>query len=250
MSTNEKYAIDVRHVSKSFSGGPFSRGITRALSDVSFQVQQGEIFGLIGPNGAGKTTLIKSILRLVFIDGGSISLNGTDQTRPSWKASVGYLPEDFTADESMTPVEVLRLIAHLRGMEAGPTQAEIVNVCEMLDINRYKHKKIGSFSTGMIRRVGLAQAILHRPSILLLDEPTNGLDPLGKDTIYSLLDDFRKRGCAILLSSHLLSEVERTANRVALMQQGELSMMDFSGTGSSSESLEEKFLKHFQEHRQ
>jgi ABC-2 type transport system ATP-binding protein len=244
MHAAENPAIDVSHVSKSYSDGLFSQARTQALCDVSCHVRKGEILGLIGPNGAGKSTLIRSILRLVSIDAGAISLNGYDHTGESWKPAVGYLPEDFRVDENMTPLEVLHLIARLRAIDAVPARKRISEVCEMLDLTACLRKKIRTMSKGMVLRVGIAQAILHRPSILLLDEPTNGLDPLLKNKIFSLLDEFRKNGCAILLSSHLLSEVERTANRVALMRHGHLRMLEFSESCQQKGQLEDSFFKH------
>ncbi|MGE5313648.1 MAG: ABC transporter ATP-binding protein [Acidobacteriota bacterium] len=244
MALDEYRAIDVSHVSKSFSAGFPSGARTRALRDVTFHVRKGEIFGLIGPNGAGKTTLLKSILRLVFIDDGTIAVNGTDQSAQDWKSSVGYLPEDFRTDDNATPLDILRLMAHLHAMDSRIIQERISDVCDILDLHDFLWKKMRTFSTGMIRRVGLAQAILHRPSILLLDEPANGLDPLGQHQIFSLLDDFRKNGCAILFSSHQLSDVERMADRVAFMRRGELTMMEFSDASPRNKQLEDSLFNY------
>jgi ABC-2 type transport system ATP-binding protein len=246
MQADEIPAIDVSHVSKSYADGLISPSRTQALSDVSFHVQKGEIFGLIGPNGAGKSTLIRSILHLLSIDAGVIALNGCDHTRGAWKPYVGYLPEDFRVDENMTPLNVLRLMARMRAMDVRTARKRIADVCDMLDLTACMRKKIRTISKGMVLRVGIAQAILHRPSILLLDEPTNGLDPLLKNRIFALLQEFRKDGCAILFSSHLLSEVERTANRVAMMRQGQLTMLDFSEACSRKGRLEESFFNHIE----
>lgn len=191
-----------------------------ALNKVSLTVTQGDIFALLGLNGAGKTTLIKILLDLIRPSSGNVKLFHEDLSKGMWKGRVGYLPELFQPPKEYTPqrlLEYLGALSHLRRKLLADTIDEVLSLVGLLEV---KDQKVGTFSKGMILRLGISQALLHKPQLMILDEPTDGMDPLGKRMVRSLLIELRKKGVTIFLNSHLLSEIELVADRVAIINKG------------------------------
>jgi ABC-2 type transport system ATP-binding protein len=211
------------------SGGPWAleiRGLTKcyndfaALKGIDLQVKQGEVFGFLGPNGAGKTTTIRCLLDTIRPSGGTIRVLGIDpQADPvAVRRRVGYLPGELSLDDNLTARQILRLFDAMRG---GTVDWEYAfSLAERLQLNL--DKPIKNFSKGNKQKVGVIQAFMHQPELLLLDEPTSGLDPLMQHEVLKLVREAHARKATVFFSSHILSEVEAVAERVAIIRQGEL----------------------------
>jgi ABC-2 type transport system ATP-binding protein len=195
----------------------------RGIIDVDFSVEAGEVFGFLGPNGAGKTTTIRLLLDLIRPTGGTLSVFGLDSRRESVaiRRRLGYVPGDLRLYERMSGRELLRFFGHLRGLDETSRGEE---VAERLDLDL--DRQIKELSRGNRQKVGLVQAFLHDPDLLVLDEPTSGLDPLVQETFQELVRDAAERGGTVFLSSHVLSEVQQVADRVALVRDGRLLLVD------------------------
>jgi ABC-2 type transport system ATP-binding protein len=196
-----------------------------ALVDLDLEVRRGEVFGLIGPNGAGKTTTIRLLLDLIRPTRGSAQVLGLDVRRdgPAVRSRIGYLPGDLALYEDLTAAEHLAYLAALRGrrgIDVRPLAARLA-----LDLDR----PIRALSRGNKQKVGLVQAFMHEPELLILDEPTTGLDPLIQHEFGLMLHEARERGATTFLSSHVLSDVERLADRVGLVREGRLELVDDVG---------------------
>jgi len=197
-----------------------SYGRTEALRGVALEVGQGELFGLLGPNGAGKSTLVKIACGLVRPTTGSAQIAGAPAgTLPAQRA-LGYLAELFRFPEWQTADEVLGL--HQRLAESDGGAKERGELLELVGLEEARDRPVGQMSKGMQQRLGIAQAMIGSPKLLLLDEPTSALDPAGRRTVRRLLEELRSRGVAVLLNSHLLSEVELVCDRVAIIARGEV----------------------------
>jgi beta-exotoxin I transport system ATP-binding protein len=193
----------------------------RALQDLSIDVREGEIFGFLGPNGAGKTTAIRLLLGFLHPTAGGASVLGHDIERESIaiRAATGYLPGGIALYDTLTGEQVLDYLAGLYGRSA-PLRPELVDRLELS--NRTLKRPVRDYSRGMRQKVGIIQALQHDPELAILDEPTEGLDPLMQRAFYDLLDERRKAGRTIFFSSHILSEVERLCDRVAIVRSGEV----------------------------
>ncbi|CAN5541497.1 ABC transporter ATP-binding protein [soil metagenome] len=205
-------AITTRGLSKRY-------GDFLALDQVDLHVRTGEIFGFLGPNGAGKSTAIKILLDQVRPSAGSATVLGCDARRDSAeiRARVGYLPGDLSLYPRLTGQQTLEFFAGMRGGVSWSVVTDLAGRFEA-DLS----KRVGTYSTGNRQKIGLIQAFMHEPELLILDEPNAGLDPLLQETFHSLLEEVRAQGRTIFLSSHTLSEVERVADRVGIIRQGEL----------------------------
>lgn len=197
-------------------------GNTKALDQVSLRVQQGDIFGFLGPNGAGKTTFIKILLNMSFADSGIAKIFNTDSKKVAARQKVGFLPETPYFYESLTVEEFLIFQAQLIGIADRNILSEVNTSLQRLNIVNERKKKIGTLSKGMRQKVSIAQALLNSPALLLLDEPTSGLDPIGIKEVRDILLEMQQRGTTIFINSHLLSEVERTCSRVAIINRGRI----------------------------
>ena len=193
-----------------------------ALEDLHLSVEEGEIFGFLGPNGAGKTTTIRLLLGLAYPTRGEVRIFGRSPQDVDVRRQVGYLPELFRFHEWMTGAELLRFHGNLYGLSSELLKTRIPEVLERVGLLGHEQRRIQSYSKGMQQRIGLAQAILHQPRLLLLDEPTSALDPLGRKEVRELLKRLREEGTTVLLNSHLLSEVEQTCDRIAILHRGRL----------------------------
>ena len=198
-------------------------GQNRGIADVDFSVEAGEVFGFLGPNGAGKTTTIRLLLDLIRPTGGRLSVFGLDSRRDSVaiRRRLGYLPGDLRLYERMTGRELLGFFGHLRGVREM-SRADGLAARLDLDLGR----RIKELSRGNRQKVGLVQAFMHDPDLLVLDEPTSGLDPLVQETFYELVSEVIGRGGTVFLSSHVLSEVQHVADRVGLIRDGRLELVD------------------------
>jgi beta-exotoxin I transport system ATP-binding protein len=198
-------------------------GATTALDDLNLAVPTGGVFGYLGPNGAGKTTTIRLLLDLIRPTGGAITVLGLDPRRDSCalRRRVGYLPGELVLYEQLTGTELLSHFGHLRG---GVNWATVTRLADRLDIDL--SRPIRALSKGNKQKLGLVQALMSEPELLILDEPTSGLDPLVQQTVHDLLFEARSDGRTVFLSSHVLSEVERIADRVGVLRRGRLAAVE------------------------
>ena len=194
----------------------------QALCDVSFEVQQGQIFGLLGPNGSGKSTTIKILLGLLRPTAGHLEVLGQPPSDVRVKARIGYMPEESYIYRYLTPVETLDFYGRLFNLDAARRRQRIDQLLEMVGLQDARRRIVGEFSKGMARRVALAQALINDPDLILLDEPTSGLDPIGCHQIKDLILTLARRGKTIVLSSHLLADVEDVCDRIAILFGGRI----------------------------
>lgn len=212
-------AIGVHEVSKEFSSW---RRRVRALDGVSFTVRRGEVFGLLGANGAGKTTLVKILLGLARPTAGRVEVRGRDPRRAPARRRIGYLPEGHRFPGYLTGEAAMRLFGRLAGLDEATIARLTRELLALVGLSDRGGDRIGRYSKGMTQRLGLACALLDEPEVLFLDEPTDGVDPVGRRHIRDVLLDAKASGTTIFINSHLLSEVERTCDRVAILHQGRL----------------------------
>ena len=194
-------------------------GTKRGVIDLSFEVREGEIFGFLGPNGAGKTTTIRLLMGLLFPKSGRASVGGLDCWRDSVRVKrlVGYLPGELSLDPNLTGGQILTYFANLRGAVDPGYVERLVSRLDLDTSRRFRH-----YSHGNKQKVGLIQAFMHRPRVLILDEPTSGLDPLNQHEFQQMVFEARAEGRTVVLSSHVLSEVESSCDRVAIIRDGRL----------------------------
>ncbi|TMC96573.1 MAG: ABC transporter ATP-binding protein [Chloroflexi bacterium] len=204
--------IEIKGLTKSYGG-------KRGIVDVSLDVAEGEVFGFLGPNGAGKTTTIRLLMALLHADAGSARIAGLDcwQQSVEIKRLIGYVPGEPSLDPNLTGGQILEYFGHLRG---GVDKAYLKQLIKRLDLD--PNRKFRQYSTGNKRKVVLIQAFMHRPRLLILDEPTSGLDPLNQQEFDGMVFDARDEGRTVFLSSHVLSEVEKTCTRVGIIREGSL----------------------------
>jgi ABC-2 type transport system ATP-binding protein len=204
--------IEAEKLTKSYGG-------KRGIADVSFEVEEGEVFGFLGPNGAGKTTTIRLLMALLRANSGIARIAGLDCWKQSLeiKRLIGYMPGEPALDPNLTGGQILEYFAHLRG---GVDQSYLKQLVQRFDLDT--SRKFRQYSTGNKRKVVLIQAFMHRPRLLILDEPTSGLDPLNQQEFDRMVIDARDEGRTVFLSSHVLSEVEKTCTRVGIIRDGSL----------------------------
>jgi ABC-2 type transport system ATP-binding protein len=206
-------AFECRELVKRYGG-------TVALAGVELEVEPGELVGLLGPNGAGKSTLVKIACGLVRPSGGEARVAGEPAGSAEARAAIGYLAELFRFPEWLRADELLLLHQRLAGSDRGP--AERAELLELVGLDDAARTKVGAMSKGMQQRLGIAQALVGSPRVLMLDEPTSALDPVGRRIVRNLLLELKSRGVAVLLNSHLLSEVERVCDRVTILVGGRI----------------------------
>ncbi|WP_414472180.1 ABC transporter ATP-binding protein [Microvirga sp. M2] len=210
--------IDTRDLTRRF-------GELVAVDGVSLHVRPGEIFGLIGPNGAGKSTLIKMLTTLLPPSSGSASVAGFDVIRQPAKvrAHIGYVPQLLSADGALTAYENLLLSARLYRVPGRQRQARIASALELMDLKDAAHRIVAGFSGGMIRRLEIAQSMIHEPEVLFMDEPTVGLDPVARRTVWNHVRELRARlGTTILITTHLMEEADELCDRIGVLHAGKL----------------------------
>ncbi len=197
-------------------------GPIKALQGVSLTVERGEIYGLLGQNGAGKTTMIKILLGIARLTDGSARLLGEPAGTVAVRRRVGYLPEDHRFPDYHTGYSLLDLYGALLEVPRAVRRRHIPEMLEVVGLKGRMHTKIRTYSKGMKQRLGIAQALLHRPEVIFLDEPTDGVDPVGRREIRTLLQRLKDEGTTLFLNSHLLSEVELICDRVGILDRGEM----------------------------
>lgn len=195
-------------------------GETVAVDSLTLTVSEGEVFGFLGPNGAGKTTTVKMLLGLVHPTSGQAQLLGHSPGDPAVMGRVGFLPEHFRFHPWLTATDFLEFHSRLYDMPAERRRQRISHLLERVGLGDRAGTRLTAFSKGMTQRIGLAQALLNEPNIVFLDEPTSGLDPIGRREVRELIRELRGEGVTVFLNSHLLSEVEVTCDRVAIIKQG------------------------------
>lgn len=207
----------------------------RAVDAISFDVHPGEVFGLLGPNGSGKSTTLKMILGLLHPSQGQLSVLGRSPRDVKTKERMGYLPEESYLYEYLTGEETLDFYGRLFDLDTRERKERIDQLLDMIGLKHARSRIIGEFSKGMARRIGLAQALVNDPDLVILDEPTSGLDPLGCRQVKDLIVTLARRGKTVLLSSHLLADVEDVCDRIAILYNGRIQAM-----GPIKDLLEEK----------
>jgi len=233
--------IQVRGLSKTFSGA------RRAVDDVSFEVQAGEVFGLLGPNGAGKTTTLRMLATLLKPSSGTATLNGFEITRQPEKVreQIGFLSGDMGLYGRLTPLEILNFFGELNGMDAARRSSRIQFLINMLDMQSFAGVRTDKLSTGMKQKTAIARTLLNEPPVLILDEPTSGLDVPTARTIETAIVDAKKAGKSVLYSTHVMEEAEYLCDRIGVISDGKLKMtgtMEELRAATGKHRLREIFL--------
>tara|TARA_B110000208_G_scaffold19966_1_gene24892 strand:- start:12803 stop:13693 length:891 start_codon:yes stop_codon:yes gene_type:complete len=214
-------AISIKGLTKDFSIG--MRGLKlRAVDDLNLEVGDNEIFGLIGPNGSGKSTTIKVVLGLLDASAGECQIYGKPSHAVAARHSVGFLPEAPYFYRYLSGRELVRFYARICGVSRGNIEEQVAEVIELVGMTEAAHRRVSTYSKGMLQRIGLAQALVHDPQLVILDEPTAGVDPLGSAAIAEIIRELKRRGKTVLLCSHLLAQIEGLCDRVAILHRGKL----------------------------
>jgi len=211
------YAIETFDLTKHYG-----RGRIKALQNCTLQVESGKIFSLLGPNGAGKTTLIKLLIGIIHPTCGSANILGSPIDFHPMHARIGYLAENHRFPEFLTGDQVLYYYGKMSGLETTRLKERIPDLLQRMNLGEWGRVKIHKYSKGMLQRLGLAQALINDPDLLFLDEPTGSIDPIGRRQIRDLIIELRDQGKTIFLNSHLLSEVERISDEIAILNGGRL----------------------------
>ena len=218
---SDEVVVSVRGLTKVFKDF-WGRSKAHAVNDVDFDVKRGEVFGLLGPNGSGKSTTVKMLLGLLYPTKGHIEVFGQSPRHVQTKARIGYLPEESYLYRYLNSRETLDFFGNLFHLDKGDRDKRAEQLLEMVGLNQTRTRSVGEFSKGMQRRIGLAQALINDPDLIILDEPTAGLDPIGCREIKDLIIALAKRGKTVILSSHLLSDVEDVCDRVVIYYGGKI----------------------------
>ena len=213
--------VETRNLSKVYRDF-WGRSKKVALKPLDLQIRRGEIFGLLGPNGSGKTTTLKLLLGLIFPSTGEAVVFGRDATEVSKNERIGYLPEESYLYKFLDAEETLDFYGRLFDMPPEERRRRAAALIEMVGLTRDRKRQLKEYSKGMTRRIGVAQALINDPELILLDEPTSGLDPIGTREMKDLILDLKARGKTVIMSSHLLADVEDVCDRIAVLHQGEL----------------------------
>jgi len=198
------------------------RPVVSAVNAIDFTVKPGEIFGLLGPNGSGKSTTLRMVLGLLKPSSGKLEVFGKEPQDIQTKSRIGYLPEESHLYPFLTAGETLKFYGSLFDLDASTLKSRAQQLLEMTGLTHASERRVGEFSKGMLRRIGLAQALVNDPELVILDEPTSGLDPVGCRQVKDLILTLAKRGKTIIISSHLLADVESVCQRVIIMNNGKI----------------------------
>lgn len=232
--------ITIKNLSKSF-------GKAKILDKISLSVKKGEVLGFLGPNGAGKTTTLKTIIGLVRTTSGEIQINNIDSKNIQSHQHLGYMPEDPYFYEYLTGREFLIFVAELQKIVKTEARKQAGELLKLVGLGGEVKKYIRDYSKGMRQRLGIAQALVGDPEILLLDEPLDGLDPIGRAEVKNILLDLKKQGKTILLSSHILADIEELCDRVVIINKGKIiktgKIGDFTGRGKTLEKVFVELIK-------
>lgn len=214
-------AVGLTKVFRDFWGRPKAK----AVNDISFNVEPGEVIGLLGPNGSGKSTTVKMLLGLLYPTGGILNVLGRSPRAVETKREIGYLPEESYLYKYLTAEETLDFFGSLFNLSRTDRRNRIDQLLDMVGMAHARRRRVGEFSKGMARRIGLAQAMINDPEFLILDEPTSGLDPLGCKEVKDLIMTLKSRGKTVLITSHLLSDIEDVCDRVIILYGGKIRAM-------------------------
>ena len=214
-------AVTIEGLTKVFSV-PFHRQSITAVRDLNLRVEPGEVYGLLGPNGSGKSTTLKIILGLISPTRGQTKIFGRDSSLVESRETVGFLPENPYFYKFLTGEETLRFFGKLCRLQGSSLKNRVHELLELVGLTNARHQRLGTYSKGMLQRIGLAQALINEPKLVVLDEPTAGVDPAGSRDIRNLIVDFKRRGITVLLSSHLLTQVQEICDRVGILARGAL----------------------------
>lgn len=220
-SSDSRYAIETIKLTKIFPDW-WGRSRVKAVVDLNLKVNHNEIYGFLGPNGSGKTTTIKMLLNLLYPSKGHAFVLGGRSTDQDISSRIGYLPEESYLYRYLTAKETLDFYGRIFGLPSAVRKERIDTLLEMVGLAGMGNRQVGTFSKGMMRRIGLAQALINDPDLLILDEPTSGLDPMGTRQIKDLLMELGRRGKTILLCSHLLADVEDVCDRIGILYGGRM----------------------------
>jgi ABC-2 type transport system ATP-binding protein len=201
---------------------PFRKEKVVAVRDLSLEVGAGEVYGLIGPNGSGKSTTMKVLLGLISATLGRASIFGRDSREVASRGSVGFLPENPYFYKYLTGGETLKFYGKLCGLSRKEIKERTGELLELVDLEDARNRRLGGYSKGMLQRIGLAQALVGDPKLVVLDEPTAGVDPAGSRKIRDLIFEFKRRGITVILSSHLLEQVQEVCDQIGIIFNGEL----------------------------
>jgi ABC-2 type transport system ATP-binding protein len=214
-------AVQIEGITKTFPV-PLRRQCVMAVKNLSLSVQPGEVYGLLGPNGCGKSTTLKILLGLVTPNSGRALIFGQDSREYRSRRDVGFLPENPYFYKFLTAAETLAFYGKICGLSGKTLATRIDELIELVGLRDARDRRVGGFSKGMLQRIGLAQALIQDPGLVVLDEPTAGVDPAGSHQIRDLILDLKKRGKTVLLTSHLLEQVQEICDRVGIMARGEM----------------------------
>lgn len=213
--------IEIENIHKTYSGA-WRKPAKEALSGISLSIGLGETFGFVGPNGAGKSTLIKILVGALRPSVGTAKIFGRNVGDPQSRRGLGFVPENPSLPDFLTPYEILRMALRLHGTKVDGERQHCLRWLERFDLAAVAHSPLRGFSKGMMQRTALAHALVIKPRLLLLDEPLSGLDPVGRKDVVDILDEYRQTGGTLFFSSHVLHDVERIADRFGLIHRGKL----------------------------
>ena len=214
-------AVAVHGLTKIFPV-PFHRQRIVAVKNLNLRIEPGEVYGLLGPNGSGKSTTLKIILGLVSPTHGRTEIFGRDSRLVESREAVGFLPENPYFYKYLTGEETLRFFGRLCGLRGGALKNRMNELLDLVGLGKARNRRLGTYSKGMLQRIGLAQALIHDPRLVVLDEPTAGVDPAGSRDIRDLILDLKRHGITVLLSSHLLAQAQEIWDRVGILADGVL----------------------------
>jgi ABC-2 type transport system ATP-binding protein len=215
-------AIEILGLTKDFPVGFWRKRMRRSLDNLSFQVDEGEVFGFLGPNGAGKTTTMKLLMGLIFPTSGTARVRGRSIDDVEMHREIGYLPEQPYFYDYLTARELLDYYARFSNYGAAERRERVSKFLERVGLAAAGDVQLRKFSKGMLQRAGIAQAILHDPSVVILDEPMSGLDPVGRREVRDIILELKKQGRTVFFSTHILSDAEMLCDRVAVLAGGKL----------------------------
>ena len=221
MANSSTPAVQIEGLTKVFRL-PFKKEQVVAVDDLSLKVGAGEVYGLIGPNGSGKSTTMKVLLGLISPSSGKASIFGLDSGDTASRGSVGFLPENPYFYKYLTGSETLAFYGKLCGLSRRQIRERSEELLEMVDLTEARDRRLGGYSKGMLQRIGLAQALVGDPRLVVLDEPTAGVDPAGSRKIRDLILELKHRGISVILSSHLLEQVQEVCDEVGIIFRGRL----------------------------
>jgi ABC-2 type transport system ATP-binding protein len=237
MHGNGSEIVRIENIVKDFRPG-FGLRTKRVLHGISFDVNEGEIFGFVGPNGAGKTTTLKVLMGLIRATSGEATILGHSVRETAFRREIGFLPENPYFYSHLTGREILGFFAKLSGVARGRLVARVAELLEWVGLAHAADARLGTYSKGMLQRLGIAQALVHDPKVVFLDEPMSGLDPIGRVEIRDLVLRLRAEGKTVFMNTHILHDVEMLCDRVAIIVEGRIRFQgvieDLVGSGQNA----------------